>query len=111
MWYCDVADKALTIRKLETQMLTEGGLRTLPLRLPDGKLLAFGALFPFVDVTLISCDEGLQFEKVGDTPGVKGERLHPLLSETGSWWGSGGATIETLTSSGFSTSGPGRALG
>ena len=79
MWYCDVADKALTMRKLETQMLTEGGLRTLPIRLPDGKLLALGAFFPFIDVTLISCDEGLQFEKIGDIPGVKGKKASPVL--------------------------------
>jgi len=71
MWYCDIKDQALTVKKLATRMPSVYGFCTVPLRLPDGKLLVAGA-FPYSnDITLISCGEELKFEKVGEIPGER----------------------------------------
>jgi len=69
MWYCDLDDHILTVRNLKTKMPTSGGFCTVPIRLPNGKLLVAGALPYSKSITLISCEGKLAFEKIGDIPG------------------------------------------
>jgi len=70
MWYCDLKGLSLKMRKLKTEMPTRHVFRTVPIRIPDGKLLVVGALPGGTDITLISPDEEPTFERIGDIPGV-----------------------------------------
>jgi len=71
MWYCEVTDRTLTIRKLEKKMPKKKGFDTLPLRLPDGRLLVTGLHSCSKDITLISCYREPCFPKIGEIPGEK----------------------------------------
>lgn len=54
MWYCDVAGRKLTMRKLRTTMPAHWGFRALPIYLSNQKLLVAGAYPESADITLIS---------------------------------------------------------
>jgi len=71
MWYCDVEGAVLTVRPLATRIPAEEGFCTVPLRLPDGKLLVAGSLPPSTDITIISTDGEPTFRRVGTIPGEK----------------------------------------
>jgi len=73
IWYCDVMNFNVIMKKLVTRMPPDGGFCTLPLRLPNGKLVVAGAWPPSRDITLITCDEEPKFETIGKIPG---ERRH-----------------------------------
>ena len=55
------------MRKLETRIPTNEGFCTLPIRPPDGNLLAAACTIHSLDFTLISCDDEPRFEEVRDT--------------------------------------------
>jgi len=69
MWYCDVKEATLNLKKLTTRMPTESGFCTVPIPLPNGKLLVAGADPPSRHIVSISCDEEPKFENVGEIPG------------------------------------------
>jgi len=69
-WYCDIKDKTLAMKQIATNMPERYELRSLPLRISDGKLLALGVYYYGKDFTLISCHDGLDFEKIGEIPGA-----------------------------------------
>jgi len=74
MWYCDVRGKILTLKKAYSWIPTRWSLRTVPVRLPDGRLLMTGQEAYSIPVLLISCNEKPTFEKIGELPGL------------GRWW-------------------------
>jgi len=48
---------------------TTYGFSAVPIRLPDGRLIAAGTNLGSRDIILISCDEEPHFEKIGEIPG------------------------------------------
>jgi len=77
MWYCDIVASSLVMRKLETRMPSGGGFRTVPLRLPNDRLLVAGSSSSSTsrDITVILPHEEPRFEKAGEIAG-------PLRCET-----------------------------
>jgi len=72
MWYCDVKERTLRMRRLETTMPSYGGFCSLPFCLPNGSLLVVGERLGSDDITLISCGEEPTFDIVGKVPRAKG---------------------------------------
>lgn len=69
VWYCDVCATRVEVRELNTQMPTDYGFCTVPLRLSNGRLLVAGSDRESTDIVLIICDDEPRFEKIGDIPG------------------------------------------
>jgi len=69
MWHCDVNKGAFIMKRLAAKMPTAQGFFTVPIRLPNGKLLVAGALPSSKDITLITANRKTKFEKVGEIPG------------------------------------------
>jgi len=69
MWYCEIEDGALSMKKLEAKMPTGRGFCTIPIKVPGRKILVAGAYPCSKDIILISCNENPTFEKVGKIPG------------------------------------------
>jgi len=77
--YCDIKDQVVTMRKFSTYMSADGEFRTLPLCLPDGKLLVAGKYPCSRSITLISGDAKPQFERIGEIPGRWRYRVSTVL--------------------------------
>jgi len=69
MYYCDIEGFIVTMRKLATETPAAEGFATLPIRLPNDKLLVAGACPQTNDIILISCGDEPALEKVGEIPG------------------------------------------
>jgi len=71
MWRCDLKATAIEMTLLPATAPTSWGFSTLPILLPDGRLLVAGAKPCSTDITLISMGEELRFERAGSMPGDK----------------------------------------
>jgi len=67
------------LTKLADKMPVQGGFAIVPIRPPNGKLLATGARSYSKNITLISTSENPTFEVVGTLPGVARESPSTIL--------------------------------
>jgi len=70
LWYCEHRDTQVVMRKLNVRMPTNEGFCSLPIRLPDGRLLVAGGNPPTNDLTAIFPGESITFERIGSIPGM-----------------------------------------
>lgn len=79
MYYCDVKDDSLSLLSLDSRSPAKDGFSCLPIRLSDGKLLVAGSHSYSTSITLITCSEEIQLEKVGDIPGLERRETSMIL--------------------------------
>jgi len=69
IWIGEIKGNELLMTKHSDQLPAEGGFCTVPLRLPDERLLVAGGWPLCTAITAITAGDHFSFEKVGDMPG------------------------------------------